>query len=92
MVSPICFRIFINHNFGDFEVKISKCNSTLEQPGRYIKLLKINSIPATFIISIDYFGTFCIPDDLLIMTNAWNNMCIVNTATNKTFIVSQLCN
>ena len=30
--SPICLRIFINRNFGDFEIKISKCNRTLEQP------------------------------------------------------------
>ena len=33
MESLICFRILINRNFGDFEIKISKCNRTLEQPG-----------------------------------------------------------
>ena len=32
MESPIYFRILINRNFEDFEIKISKCNRTLEQP------------------------------------------------------------
>ena len=41
MESPICFRILINHNFGDFEIKISKCNRTLEQPGIFSERLKL---------------------------------------------------
>ena len=36
MESSICFRILINRNFGGFEIKISKCNRTLEQPDIYI--------------------------------------------------------
>ena len=34
MESPICFRILINCNFGNFEIKKSKCKRTLEQPGK----------------------------------------------------------
>ena len=33
MESAICFRILTNRNFGDIEIKISKCNIALEQPG-----------------------------------------------------------
>ena len=36
MESHICFRILINRNFGEFEINISKCNRTSEQPGIYI--------------------------------------------------------
>ena len=32
MERPICFRIFMNYNFGNFEIKVSKRNKTLEQP------------------------------------------------------------
>ena len=35
MESPIYFLILINRNFGDFKIKITKCNRTLEQPDIY---------------------------------------------------------
>ena len=38
MENPICFRILVNRNFGDFEIKISRRNRILEQPGNSVSL------------------------------------------------------
>ena len=44
MESLICFRILIIRNFGNFEIKISKCNRTLDQPGILASLNEICSL------------------------------------------------
>ena len=41
MESPICFRILMKRNFEDIEIKISKCNRTIEHPGVYIYIIYI---------------------------------------------------
>ena len=52
MESPICFRILINRNFGDFEIKISKCNRSLEQPGMHV-LGCIVEAPRPMLLSVN---------------------------------------